>query len=91
VLSVNECAWHSRNIFGGSSGMALMTSPKKGMCTRSKGGVEATDPEMLLRLAMEELRQLREERVLHQQRQEEFATMLQSRDAELRNLRERVS
>jgi len=46
-----------------------MTSPKKGMCTRSKGGVEAMDPEMLLRMAMEELRQLREERVLQQQRQ----------------------
>jgi len=61
-----------------------MTSPKKGMCTRSKGGVEATDLEMLLRMAMEELRQLREERVLQQQRQEEFATMLQSRN-ETRN------
>jgi len=63
--------------------MDLMTSPKKRMCTRSKGGVEATDPEMLLRTAMEELRQFREERVLHQQRQEEFATMLQLRDEEL--------
>jgi len=42
------------------------------------GGVEATDPEMLLRMAMEKLRQLREERVLQQQRQEEFASMLQS-------------
>jgi len=43
--------------------MALMISSKKEMCTRSKGGIEATDPEMLLR--MEKLRQLREERVLH--------------------------
>jgi len=60
------------------------------MCTRSKEGVEATDPEMLLRMAMEELRQIREERILQQQRQEEFATMLQSRDEELRNLRERI-
>jgi len=87
-------AW--RRYFGGSSGIklenarALITSPKKGMCTRSKGGVEATDPEMLLRMAMEKLRQLKEERVLQQQRQKEFATMLQSRDEELRNLRERI-
>jgi len=44
--------------------MALITSPKKRICTRSKGGVEATDPEMLLRMAMKELRQLKEERVL---------------------------
>jgi len=35
-----------------------------------------TDSEILLCMAIEELRQLREERVLHQQRQEEFATML---------------
>jgi len=70
--------------------MALMTSPKKEMCTRSKGGVEVTDPETLLRMAMEELRQLKEERVLQQQRQEEFTTMLQSRDEELRNLHERI-
>jgi len=61
------------------------------MCTRSKGSGETTEPEMLLRLAMEELRQLREDRVLHQQRQDEFVTMLQTRDEELRELRERIS
>jgi len=71
--------------------MTLMTSLKEGMCTRSKGSVEATDPEMLLRMAMEELQQLREERVLHQQRQKEFATMLQTRDEELRYLRDRIT
>jgi len=59
------------------------------MYTRSKGSVEATDSKMLLRMAMEEWRQLREECVLHQQ--EEFATMLQSWDEELRNLRERIT
>jgi len=69
--------------------MVLMTSPKKGMCTRSKGGLEATDPNMLLCMMMEKLRQLREERVLHQQRLEEFV-MSQSRDEELRYLRERI-
>jgi len=36
--------------------MALMTSPKKGIRTRSKGGAEATDSEMLLRMAMKDLR-----------------------------------
>jgi len=56
--------------------MALMTSPKKGMCMWSKENVEATDPEKLLSTAMDKLRQLREERVLHQQRQEEFTSML---------------
>jgi len=71
--------------------MALMTLPKKGMCTRLKRGVKATDPEIFLRMAMKELRQLREERVLHQQQQEEFATMLQSRDEKLQYLRERIT
>jgi len=47
VQSVNECAWRGRNIFGARPVMALMTSPKKGMCIRSKGGVEATDPSSL--------------------------------------------
>jgi len=41
---VNERAWRELE-----NAMALMTSLKKGTCTRSKGSVKATDPEMFLR------------------------------------------
>jgi len=84
--------------------MPLVNTPaRKGMTTRSSGNAErlpedaehssgdATEPmsaESLLRVAMEELRQMREERIQQQRQQEQFETALRLQDEKLQRLRE---
>lgn len=68
-----------------------MATSRKRVRTQASGDPETPTSEMDHRSAMEELRQMREERALQQRQQEELATMLRLREEELSELRERTS
>jgi len=70
--------------------MALMATVRKRICTRSSRESEIPIPEMVLRSAMEELRQMQEKHALQQQRQE-LVTMLRQWDEKFLQLRKRIA